>query len=468
MSTMTSIAGNPIAAEECEICLSSLSIYDKTHPLLCPVSSGSNICFNCMSHLVKMKESSDRNNKFNSSNSGSNNVVKTLCPRCQNDISHTIEDTFLMRKAMKMQSSTGNVPDSELSAAELRFKYSITPQQIEECKERIEKFQQDIAQGNGVQKEEYGRSSATTRINNSPARTSKISPPNSKHGDNSSSSSSSNNETKMTFTAFHIMKSIKFDLFQGIRDMLSEAEQTFIFELMTSGDVDKLVQACQILSELRRIHQPLSNPSNSMDYADISTTSSSSIHKQLKTKYKSDAEIRALRMSMSNEERNKVEEVEQYLDWNPLPRLPKFITLEANFDVYAKHGKVLKFRDDGWDGSVSDAFTRAYSVNNTTNESFESEEDGFVNDNRGQKSTKKLRDNRVLVYAARKQAAAVGISVGDVVTHVDGNEFLGTANELRELIHGLYSQGNQMFTMVVNAEQMTADALKDFAVELNR
>ena len=127
--------------------------------------------------------------------------------------------------------------------------------------------------------------------------------------------------------------------------------------------------------------------------------------------------------------------------------------------------------------SISDAFSRAYSAKasasfDTANidegtsmevggGSFYShyhhqEEGGFVNGN-----TKEVRQNRVLIYAARKQASKLGVKAGDVVTHFDGNEFFGTATELKEMIHSLYLEGNRSFSMMLNADQSTADVLKD-------
>lgn len=480
-------AGDP---EYCQICLGSLSIHDKEYRILCPSKCNCNICFNCCSHLVKMRKNSP---SYNSSYEqliieNEENVVLTLCPRCQDDLSLSIEDTFFMRKVMAMEGITtnNNIPDSELSAAELRLKHSVSSQQIEDAKYRLEKLKADIETG-----KISPRTTSPIRLNRRKKRnsddvndnkdststgTNYPNSPISENGNNKKNGSSG--KALSILPSSPILKFIGFDLFNGMQEILTQDEQSFISELMTSGDVEKLVQATQILYELRRIKRD-EKRSN-----DLSNTDNKRKDKDILS---SDAEKRALRMTLSTDQRTKLDALEEYLEINPLPKMPKYVMLDANFDVYAKHGKVLKFRDDAWDGTVSDAFTRVYSskYNHNYNDdncyqeeqfnnsnSFDSsdyrmqnvEEDGFVNKSR---ATKESRKHRVLIYAARKQASKI-CEVGDVVTHFEGMEFHGSASELRVLINGLYSDGNKSFSMVLNAEQGTADALKDFAVELQK
>ena len=381
--------------------------------------------------------------------------VMTLCPRCQYDLSYTIEDTFLIRKALQMESTTSNVPDSELSAAELRFKHSVTPQQIEEAKDRLNQFQIDIENGNINPR--TGPFGGSKRKNNTRA------------GSGIDIDTGASSTASLSWSSSPIMNFVEFDLFDGMKDILTEAEQSFVSDLMTSGEVEKLAQASQILYELKRIklnELSSSAPSSLSSYFYQSQSNENEITSLTLT----DAEKRALRMAMTMEERSKLERIERYLEINPLPPMPKFVILEADFHIFAKHGKVLKFRDDVWDGSMADAFARVYTTNSRdhNDNNFNSgvrfqndEEGGFVNGN-----TREERQNRVLIYAARKKAAQYGVEVGDVVTHFDGEEFLGAASDLRELIHNLYLMEEKTFSMVLNAEQSTADALKDYVVEL--
>eukprot|EP01083_Nonionella_stella_P249270 862164_1 len=91
---------------------------------------------------------------------------------------------------------------------------------------------------------------------------------------------------------------------------------------------------------------------------------------------------------------------------------------------------------------MADAFARVYVSNPNNNSDDGSEddedkdeefgdEDGFLND--GDKNK-----NRVIVTCARREIFKAGIEVGDVVTHINSDEFLGTAEDLRSLIHNFY------------------------------
>ena len=72
------------------------------------------------------------------------------------------------------------------------------------------------------------------------------------------------------------------------------------------------------------------------------------------------------------------------------------------------------------------------------------------------------RCHRVLVGAVRGQAGKSGIMKGDVVTHLNGEVFTGTADELNSFLVNSFEQqgGDGMVTIVVNAEVCTAEALR--------
>lgn len=335
---------------------------------------------------------------------------------------HQIDDVLYLRKSM-MNEHLLFQPDHELSGAELRSKYSIDPNKVIEAKQRYENAKESLVEL-------------------------------SLHSDDDSHE----NKTKE-----QIINSngpiVNNRLFSGMDSIMSESERQFIVNLLTSGDISNLAQAALILSELNQLSSNNSFASPVMNM--------------------SGAEHRALEMAMSQKELTFQKHWKKY----PLPqRLPKHVVLNANFDVYAKSGKILKFQDDGWDGSISDAFVRVHNTNSKPtsvkkqemhnyqqryyldDDSLESiESDDIEGDNEDIQSPCK---NRVIVKVARKQAARLGIQQGDVVTHVNGDEFTGTANDLKELINSFYLHGdpNYTFTMVFNADQITADALRLHAV----
>lgn len=188
-------------------------------------------------------------------------------------------------------------------------------------------------------------------------------------------------------------------------------------------------------------------------------------------------------------------------------------TLVANVTGYEggghNNGMNMTFVDDEWDGSIADAFARARVVSVAAARN-KGQEGGVVVSSEGEKgggatttttsntTTKMMivkgrigprteiekegvnrilaessriaandgrppfRTKRVLVASVRGQAGKCGIMKGDVITHVNGEPFTGTAINLRAtLIHAYEEQGHDGIVMlVVNAEECTAEALR--------
>ena len=70
---------------------------------------------------------------------------------------------------------------------------------------------------------------------------------------------------------------------------------------------------------------------------------------------------------------------------------------------------------------------------------------------------------RVLVASVQGEAGRKGVMKGDVVTHVDGEEFHGTVDNLLELLFTKVSIGGSQHThhveLILNAEHSVAEAL---------
>jgi O-acetyl-ADP-ribose deacetylase (regulator of RNase III) len=307
-------------------------------------------------------------------------------------------------------------PDSELSGAELRFKYCTTKQEIEEAKRRLQR-----AYANGEdEKDQTGKDS----IGNGSKMAS--------IGCDSSSSSSSSSSRRSR------RRKLEKALLDGLQGFVSQEERNYIMDLMTSGDPNKLAQAAHILFEIRQ----LNNVHHGNDPGSGESVLINSIRSLVSQHKTSEAEIKVMkRISMATSLEEK------------LPPMPKHVVLKADFDVNARYSKLIKFKDDGWDGSLSDAFSRMYS-----NKSDQDDEHGG----------RKEHENRVVVTEARRQAAKAGIEKGDVVTHVNMDEFHGDADALRSKIQNFYMStvsGNPVvFSMTLNADQNTADELKKIAL----
>ena len=154
---------------------------------------------------------------------------------------------------------------------------------------------------------------------------------------------------------------------------------------------------------------------------------------------------------------------------HPLPsRMPRYACLEA-FNPRFHRTAPLFFLDDEWDGSLTDAFGRpSHQVREPTSTMTkklrEAEEDGVHNlllSGGGSWIETHISTPRQRVVVARVSGLAgrQGIKQGDVVTHVNGEKFEGNADALLNFIGTTY-QSSEIFTLVVNAEECTAEALK--------
>jgi len=66
----------------------------------------------------------------------------------------------------------------------------------------------------------------------------------------------------------------------------------------------------------------------------------------------------------------------------------------------------------------------------------------------------------VLISTARLPAARRGIQPGDVVTHFNGERFVGNDVDLMEMLTDVCLKKEQDFSFVLNAELSTAEALR--------
>jgi len=80
---------------------------------------------------------------------------------------------------------------------------------------------------------------------------------------------------------------------------------------------------------------------------------------------------------------------------------------------------------------------------------------------RGYETPVCLDEPRVLISRTLNDAAKLALQRGDVITHVNGQEFIGNAQDLNLLLQGLHADsGTTKFEIIVNAEPCIAQALK--------
>ena len=401
-NTSTAMAAN----KECAICLSKLQDHETEYPLLCPANCATNICTNCSAIFSKCSDGGH-----------TNKIDLPSCPKCNADISHAIKDTHLMRCVRQVQvSSSKDVPDSELTGEELRVKYSISKEEIENAQQRLDGFST------------VDRNTGSTHI----------------------SSSEPGTTSRPTTGA-----GIDTDLLSGLEDFMSIEEQRYITELLTSGVTYHVAKATQILSEIKRIHPSISDTSDSLQNLNKKMMYPLTLLFAKKTRL-GVAEQRAIDMSIPSASGGLR---------LALPRMPKYVVLKADFDAYARHSKILKFKDDTWDGSLADAFSRMYTGNSDdrrSDDDDDNDDDDDDDDDVDSSSEESKSENRVVITTSRRQAARVGIVEGDVVSHINMEEFRGCAENLREMIQHFYisGSGSGTFSMVLNGDQATADELR--------
>jgi hypothetical protein len=412
------------------------------------------------------------------------------CPNCRSDLGDSIRDTLLLRKThtLKIHSKT----HVELTASETRLKEVINDLEVQlaikEAKEREDAFfgkkteavQERVGSFNDSFTKTFGEVGVEADVDFGVHQSFVF---------------------KMNRPAPKDKCSIDPTLFQGLDCAMSKAEQESVTKLLTSGDTDKLAIAAELLQGIAiRVQKGLPPPKPQQELPKRQVSRSSSIY-QLIDESRMAKEKRALSKKPAGDTRPvlpqqsnrmlkhekfvKHKEVEKeiaqrahFMKMHPLPvRMPKFV--EFNLHDKTSHSFLpffmssddnaypLSFCDDVWDGSVIDAFCKITVTGGTdpivTKKIVENV--GVINilDGAGDDTGDWIgpEKNRVLVASVRSEAGRQGVLKGDVVTHFNGEEFEGTAEELDEAIRAQADRSeNGTFTLVLNAEPSVAEALK--------
>jgi RING-type zinc-finger len=230
----------------------------------------------------------------------------------------------------------------------------------------------------------------------------------------------------MPSASFDALEPVMIDttLFQGLEFAMSSAEQEFVTVLLVSGNAEKLAQAAQILHGIFQL-----------SLAGVTPSLKGTSPKQA-----------------WSDERKHLERLAKYRLLHPLPaRMPKYFFLNV---WSSNNSKSLSFDDDEWDGSIADAFSRA-NISKVT--------PGMANILSQTDETKISVEPkpRVKISAVRGPAGRLGVQKGDVVTHLDGEPWQGSAADLKQHIYRLHDQDpTHQIQMVVNAEESCAEILK--------
>lgn len=319
---------------------------------------------------------------------------------------------------------------------------------------------------------------------------------------------------------------IDVSLLRGLEPIMSKTEQSHLTSMLISGDPNDLAKAAKIFHDLGLMLQK-GITSYSKRTADDQKKMAESFHgcsfvaaprrpRHTRLGY-NDYEERVL-----EEKKQADEDKKERATALPLPvRMPRLVVLDA-FDpdgtTVTRSNRLVKgivggtktqkpsltFVDHEWDGSLGMAFTKVTvkddkaaggvasrlktivrRTNSSSGEPVHVESDlkptpGFdeiVLPGRGY-DAKLVEEVEpiVLVASTHNDASKLAIHRGDVVTHVNGTEFVGTASDLNNLIKAHYEsiidpdaeEGGAVTTtthprqleIVVNAELCIAQALK--------
>ena len=307
---------------------------------------------------------------------------------------------------------------------------------------------------------------------------------------------------------------IDTSLFPGLYFFMSEEEQMFVFELMTSGNVAKLAQAAQILHGVAQMSRKGKIPKSTINNnfrrpGDIENLVNNSAQRRYSrrsshthntstlsregsvrlSRNNATAVGRALAMGRKEEDRKekaRLERIEKIKRSTPLPsRMPNFIVLSSEIvrNIPPSHRSFpIHFLDDEWDGTIADAFARVCVSRKSIVTKLQSDNTqgitnllcagtGYDDDDDEDNSVVSMISEparRVVITKIKGEAGKQGAQSGDVVTHLNGEIFTGSAEDLRrEIIEfGKRTDAGDL-TFVLNAESSTAEALRLRAVVLS-
>lgn len=262
---------------------------------------------------------------------------------------------------------------------------------------------------------------------------------------------------------------------------MTDQEKQYITYLLTSGCPNNLATAAELLDRVAHLsrlgQQPCTKRKNSLcGGKQIKRSMLESIRNIIQEgmeeqdKKFTNKRAHQFRQNGTRREQKMQSDLERkkemkYMAMHPLPvRMPKYAELVADSpDLFS-----LTLLDDKWDGSVQDAFSRI-TVNkgllgNIHVKKHYSETPGIrkiIDACSAKHNGKGIIDivrPRVIVASVTREAGMQGIVAGDVVSHINGDEFTGTADEMRQLIAG--SEGGRLMNFAFNADKAVAEALR--------
>jgi hypothetical protein len=215
-----------MSIEECALCSEEMQKTDLDHPVLCETRCGYNFCMTCIQNFI----ASSKDDYMEASDGNKHVKVLLHCPNCRSDLSHTIRDTLLLRKVDTIRHADQNI---KLTPSQLKLQDLLQQPEVRATVARARQIEAEyfglynVYELLDAEYEEWGFEMDLD------------------HGVHHSFRMPKPPTPRVTKEQPKIK--IDFSLFHGLDAFLNEEERIFVTDLMTSGDIEHLLEAAQIL-----------------------------------------------------------------------------------------------------------------------------------------------------------------------------------------------------------------------------
>eukprot|EP00986_Skeletonema_menzelii_P020584 scaffold31709_cov160-Skeletonema_menzelii.AAC.4 len=462
--------------DDCPLCSSELAPYDMDHPTQCPSKHCHfNFCLSCIEKFIQSTNSAQESSDGNAFH------VFLHCPNCRSNLGPSIRDTVLLRKVDNYLKIDDDV---NLSASELRVKNSLENDAdivlaVEEARSREREFFRDHSDDTAS----FVTQDSIWSLGSMEGYEADLSGvPKSFISRHHSSLHEGDKETENSLV------NIRPDttLMCGLDFFMTDTEQRFVTSFLVSGDSSKIAAAAEMLHYVSALSRQGITPNSKRSKSSNGTANSmmGSIREVIRegnearrmeqeggAGNKSAGVLAEMFVPLAKEKRKNREQMNlelkrqfEYMSKFPLPlRMPKYAELTAH-----KWGFSLTFRDDAWDGTVLDAFCKISVTKSLLGHVSVTKQHGQSRGIRSIVDVGSSKPNgrgqidisrpRVIVASISPEGGQQGIMVGDVVSHVNGTQFYGTASDLVKKISS--KSDGELLTFAFNADAAVAEALR--------
>jgi hypothetical protein len=149
MTSSESRISSNVMLDDCPICLNEMHQTDYDHLLQCEHHCGFNMCKSCIESLLASSK-----DDFQEASDGNRHVKVYLhCPNCRSDLSHTIRDTLVLRKADEILHS--EVDPSEWTASQIRMEKAMQTPAVQQAIKEARKLEAEYYYGDEFESNEF-------------------------------------------------------------------------------------------------------------------------------------------------------------------------------------------------------------------------------------------------------------------------------------------------------------------------